>query len=217
MTSAIAIYQRGLLGRETTMITDRGTRHRLPIDRWSGRLTAADLALLDRCSGPTLDIGCGPGRLTAALHARGIAALGIDIAGRAVEIANQRGGVAVRRDVFSALPGEGRWSRLLLADGNIGIGGDPIRLLCRCRELLADDGRLLVDLAPPGTGYARHRVRLAHDDRVSAWFGWSWLDPSALKRMAEPAGLQVAEVWRQDGRWQAELVVSSGWRSGSSQ
>ena len=35
----------------------------------------------------------------------------------------------VRRDLFGALPGEGTWSHVLLADGNIGIGGDPVTLL----------------------------------------------------------------------------------------
>ena len=32
----------------------------------------------------------------------------------------------LRRDLFAPLPGEGRWHHVLLADGNIGIGGDPV-------------------------------------------------------------------------------------------
>jgi len=43
----------------------------------------------------------------------------------------------VRRSVFDALPAEGRWHTALLADGNVGIGGDPIRLLSRLRGLIA--------------------------------------------------------------------------------
>ena len=54
------------------------------------------------------------------------------------------------RDVFGPLPGEGRWDTALLADGNIGIGGDPVALLARVRELLAPEGRVVVDLAAPG-------------------------------------------------------------------
>ena len=42
-----------------------------------------------------------------------------------------RGVAAIRRNVFDALPGEGRWRTALLADGNIGIGGDPAALLRR--------------------------------------------------------------------------------------
>ena len=41
----------------------------------------------------------------------------------------RRGGAALRRDVFAPLPGEGRWYTALLADGNVGIGGDPVALL----------------------------------------------------------------------------------------
>ena len=40
-----------------------------------------------------------------------------------------RGGSALLRDVFRTLPAEGRWRTLLLADGNIGIGADPVALL----------------------------------------------------------------------------------------
>src|SRR5205814_3162945 len=34
---------------------------------WCGPLRAGDAALVDRCTGPTLDVGCGPGRLAGAL------------------------------------------------------------------------------------------------------------------------------------------------------
>ena len=44
--------------------------------------TRADLALLAHCTGRTLDIGCGPGRLTAALAALGHVVLGIDVVQR---------------------------------------------------------------------------------------------------------------------------------------
>jgi hypothetical protein len=39
---------------------------------------------------------------------------------------------------------------VLLLDGNIGIGGDPHRLLRRVRELLTPTGRLLVELDVDG-------------------------------------------------------------------
>ena len=43
---------------------------------------------------------------------------------------------ALRRDVFEPLPGTGRWQTVLLADGNVGLGGDPLRVLRRAAELL---------------------------------------------------------------------------------
>ncbi len=53
--------------------------------------------------------------------------------------------------MFAPLPGEGRWGTALLADGNIGIGGDPVALLRRLREVLDPRGRIVVELAAPGT------------------------------------------------------------------
>jgi hypothetical protein len=38
----------------------------------------------------------------------------------------------------------------VLLDGNIGIGGDPVLLLCRVRDLLAPHGKVLI--APDRSG-----------------------------------------------------------------
>src|SRR5437588_12022446 len=51
----------------------------MPVARWRAEPDAADELLLARCLGPTLDIGCGPGRLTAALTSRGVPALGLGV------------------------------------------------------------------------------------------------------------------------------------------
>ena len=39
----------------------------LPVHRWRRDADPDDLELLAHCEGHTLDLGCGPGRLTAAL------------------------------------------------------------------------------------------------------------------------------------------------------
>ncbi len=62
--------------------------------------------------------------------------LGIDVVPEAVEQTRRRGASALQRDLFDALPGEGRWQTALLADGNVGIGGDPVALLARTRDLV---------------------------------------------------------------------------------
>ena len=101
----------------------------LPVGRWRSNADAEDCALLDHCVGHTIDVGCGPGRMSEHLMARGHGVLGIDLVAEAVRQARRRGVAALRRDVFAQLPGEGRWDTVLLADGNIGIGGDPVALL----------------------------------------------------------------------------------------
>jgi SAM-dependent methyltransferase len=104
--------------------------------RYTG-LNRGDESIMDSCRGPALDLGCGPGRLTAGLVARGSGALGVDVSAAAVRATRRRGAPAVRRDLFGPLPAEGLWRHALLVDGNIGIGGDPVRLLTRCAALLA--------------------------------------------------------------------------------
>ena len=109
------------------MVVSEGLSVPLPVGRWNDDDDAHDASLLGHCRGATLDIGCGPGRLVARLSRLGHVALGIDVVPEAVRQARERGAAAIVRDVFDPVPGEGRWDTALLADGNIGIGGDPVR------------------------------------------------------------------------------------------
>jgi hypothetical protein len=94
----------------------------------------------------------------------------------------------LQRSVFQRLPAEGRWRTVLLADGNIGIGGDPVRLLTRCRDLTDPEGRVLVELAPPGIGLYRHRARLESGHVVGPWFDWAEVGVDAIAEVARAAG-----------------------------
>jgi SAM-dependent methyltransferase len=166
-----------------------GERVELPAQRWAAGATDGDELMLRRCAGSTLDIGCGPGRLTTELTLRGVPSLGIDVSPTAVHLTHVRGGLALRRNVFDRVPGEGRWRYALLADGNIGIGGDPVTLLRRVFQLLAPDGRAMVELEPPGRATRQDRVRI----EGGAWFPWAWLGIDALADLAGAASLTV--VW----------------------
>jgi SAM-dependent methyltransferase len=129
-------FDAALAGAGATLLDSDGGAADLPVRRWSGPADADDAWLLDRCTGPTVDLGCGPGRLLVALARRGVPALGIDHSLVAQGQCRARGVVMLRRDVFARVPGEGRWAHVLLADGNIGIGADPQRLLVRAAGLL---------------------------------------------------------------------------------
>jgi len=204
------VYALGLAGASVVWETadDGGL---LPIRDWRADRVPGDEDLLARCLGPTLDIGCGPGRLAAALAGQDVPCLGIDVHPRAVDQARRRGATALVRDVFAAIPRAGSWQHVLLADGNIGIGGDPLRLLARCRTLLAADGTVLLDLAPDGVGLRRGSVRLRAGDRRSDWFSWAWLDLAGARAVAAATGLELVGSWTGGGRQQAELAVSNCW------
>lgn len=172
---------------------------------WYAELTGADVTVVDRCAGPTIDIGCGPGRLTAALAERGVPALGIDISPVAVRLAAVRGARALERSVFEPLPGEGTWAHALLIDGNLGIGGDPRRLLRRCAHLIAATGTVLVELEPPGTPTWQGEVAISDAWRTSEVFAWSIVSVDRVAELASDVGLRVGDIWTEERRWFASL------------
>lgn len=172
----------------------------LEVERWCGHADEADLTVLQRCTEPVLDIGCGPGRLVEALAGAGRAALGIDSAPAAVARTRRRGGPALRRSVFEPLPGEGRWGSALLLDGNIGIGGNPELLLTRVTQLLAPGGLLLVEAAGVEVD-ERVEVRLDGGcGGAGPAFPWARMGAGALRRLATAAGWGVAHEWECHGR-----------------
>ncbi|MBS2939871.1 methyltransferase domain-containing protein [Nocardioides sp. J2M5] len=182
----------------------------LPVDLWRRPADEHDRALVGLCVGPTLDVGCGPGRMTEALALAGHLALGIDVVDAAVTLTRERGVAAVRRDVFDRVPGEGRWATALLADGNIGIGGDPVALLRRVHRLLAPGGRVVVEVERPGVSPTQGWASLEAPGRRSRPFRWATLGVDDLPGAAAAAGLAVHRVLRVGDRYAAVVTETGG-------
>ncbi|HEY2880512.1 methyltransferase domain-containing protein [Nocardioides sp.] len=201
------VFASALRGDPCLLLDADGPRGLLPTAAWLCDADPVDEALLGLCHGPTVDIGCGPGRMAQALARRGRPVLGIDIVPEAVRLSIDRGVAALLRDVFDPVPGEGRWETALLADGNIGIGGDPVALLSRVRDLIATTGRVVVEVAPPGTGVRTRHVRLETEVGRSDPFPWTLVGADAIAAVAGAAQLRLASQHRYDERFCAVLEV----------
>ncbi len=192
----LVLFDEALAGQQV-LVDDQGRHTPLDAARWAGPTDDVDDLMISRCETPVIDIGCGPGRLVSAASERGLAALGVDVSSVAVELTTRRGACVLRRRVQDRLPGEGRWGTVLLADGNIGIGGDPHAILDRCRDLLRPGGLLLVEADPDDDADSRDRVVLrAEDGRTSTPIPWARLGARALTDLLVRHDFSVVEEWR---------------------
>lgn len=217
--SADRIYQSAAAGTSCWARNHHGHRRELPMVRWMGgpettsQDRLADEHVLGHCSSrPTLDLGCGPGRFIASLQQRGLPALGVDNSAAAVEMTRRRGGTAIRRDLFAQLPAEGSWGQILLADGNIGIGGNPVRTLRRAADLLALGGIVIVEIDPPATAFCFELLRWETEDHLGHWFPWSRMGAGALGVIAHAAGFRVSHVFEIHDRVIAVLAAAADCR-----
>ncbi|WP_327302139.1 methyltransferase domain-containing protein [Streptomyces sp. NBC_01298] len=180
---------------DVTLCDGEGWSFPLDVDRWSGRADTADRAVLERCAGRVLDVGCGAGRLVEALARRGHAVLGIDVSPAAVIATVCRGGHARSGSVFGPVTGEGTWGTALLIDGNIGIGGDPRRLLRRVHDLVRPGGLLIVETSPREVDERRRvRIHIGHHS-VGPVFPWATVGSGALVDHGRLSGWAPVEQW----------------------
>jgi SAM-dependent methyltransferase len=205
------LYERALRGERFWVRHDDGRVHALPVHSWLGGHGADDVfdrTVVGMCHGPTIDLGCGPGRLVAHLVRRGIPALGVDQSATAVQLARRNGAPALHRDVFEPLPGTGRWHTVLLADGNVGLGGDPRRILVRASELLRRGGQCLAEFDSAARGVRHGWVRLESDRAVGPWFRWASVGVDSVERLAEQVEMTVTGIHHIGQRVVASLTVA---------
>jgi SAM-dependent methyltransferase len=173
----------------------------LDVERWRADADQVERALLDTLADPVMDVGCGPGRIVAALAEDGRVALGVDVSPAAVAETRRRGAAALGRSIFAPLPGERRWASVVLFDGNIGIGGDPVALLARVADLLAPGGAALIEVDPPGVASQTLTVRIEHADHRGPWFPWARVSADDIDPHLLAAGLRPDGIECHDARW----------------
>ena len=200
--SVASVFTLALQGQPVTVWDGDRVPRPLPMHRWLGVAGAADRALLSLCAGPTVDVGCGPGRM-----AEDLAALGPRRARdrrrargrRQTRAAGRTGPAAATCSTRCRARVAGAPS--LLADGNIGIGGDPVALLRRVAELLAPDGRVVVDVAPLGPGDRGTGTSLESPTAQSGPFPWTAVGPDAIGRGAPRPGWRAVVHAPTGDRW----------------
>ena len=173
----------------------------LDLREWARPADHVERAVLGNIVGPVLEIGCGPGRLVAALAEAGTPALGIDVTPLALELAAQHGAPIMARSIFERVPGEGRWPSVLLVDGSIGIGGDPVVLLRRVRQVLAPRGVALVEVLGPGFAASLGHARIERDAGCFSSIPWATLGIDHVDEVAVCAGFALERVHCIGGRW----------------
>lgn len=172
----------------------------IDLGRWTRPADRVDELVVARCESPVVDIGCGPGRMVAALQRSGRAALGIDISTAAVAVSRRAGGQVLRRDLRLPLASEGRWGTALLLDGNIGIGGDVSWLLRRCRDIVGGGGLIICEIDPDPARDEAFEVVLSRPGCHSSPIPWASVGAHALVRVAATLDLIVTESWDADRR-----------------
>jgi SAM-dependent methyltransferase len=213
------LYERALAGERCWIRHDDGDIRVLPAHRWLGARCLRnggsvdaldevfDETVTQMCTGPTIELGCGPGRLVARLFERGIPALGIDRSATAIRLAGRGGAPALLGDVFEPLPGIGRWQTVLLVDGNVGLGGDPRRILGRAAELLRRGGRCVAEFDADDIGICTRWVRLESACDVGPWFRWASVGVDSAATLAAQVGLTLSGVRLIGGRVIASLTA----------
>jgi SAM-dependent methyltransferase len=183
----------------------------LDVERWMADADEVDHRILDRASGPVLDVGCGPGRHVEALARRGTEVLGLDLSSDFVAVAHRNQRPVLLQSVFDPVPGGSRWSCALILDGSIGIGGDPGMLLRRVGHLLASGGRVLVETGTPAEPSETLSLCIESQTGEGDVFEWATLSASDVAQVAARSGFDLTDLWEDAGRWFAQLEKRRRW------
>jgi hypothetical protein len=118
--------------------------------------------------------------------------------------ARSNGALCVHQNAFEPVPFEGRWQQVLLLDGNIGIGGDPAKLLERLRRILIPGGRALIEVERHGV--SRQMIVREHvSGRIGEPFAWTTLTLSGLDELIVGTGWRCEFVHEIDDRLVVEV------------
>lgn len=163
--------------------------------------------------GRVLDLGCGAGRVSLHLQARGFEVVGIDVSPLSVELARERGAADARLGTLTTAikPGE-LFDTILLLGNNLGLlAGEQQgrRLLQRLARLATDQGRILAGSYDPyhcaselaqqyqarnrthGKLGGVERLRVRYRQYATPWYDALFASRDELVRLTDASGWVV--------------------------
>ncbi len=99
------------------------------------------------------------------------------------------------------------WHTVLLVDGNVGLGGDPRRILGRAAELLCSGGCCMAEFDAEAIGIRARRVRLESARDIGPWFRWASVGVDSAATLAGQVGLTLVSIRLIGGRVIANLTA----------
>lgn len=166
---------------------------------------------LNLCEGKVLDVGAGAGCHTLALESRGLNVTSIDISPLSSQARTLRGAKHSMCADFFTEEFDNRFDTILLLMNGLGIAGklnNLPTLLFRCKELLADEGKILADSSDLrylfdeeedlstdiNDYYGEVDFNIVYGNCKGKSFDWLYVDFDTLKEVALTCGLEARKV-----------------------
>ena len=182
---------------------------------------AIEQQAMDVVHGRVLDVGCGAGRHSLYLQARGLDVLGVDNSPLCLEVCRQRGVRQVQGFSLTQLSVRlGVFDTILMLGNNFCLVGNPRRarwLLRRLAAMTKPQGRILAGLRDPyQTNQPEHleyharnrsrgrlsgqaRIRVRYKKTVTPWIEFLMLSPDELGALVEGTPWRVKTVLEDPG------------------
>ena len=166
---------------------------------------------LSLCEGSILDVGAGAGCHTLALEASELQVTSIDISSLSSQVRSLRGAKHSLCADFFTYEFEQKFDTILLLMNGLGIAGklnNLSTLLTRCKDLLADGGKILADSSDLrylfdneedlstdiNDYYGEVDFNMVYGSCKGKSFDWLYVDFDTLKGVALTCGLEARKV-----------------------
>ncbi|MCG8476083.1 MAG: methyltransferase domain-containing protein [Cytophagales bacterium] len=202
-------FYRGNEEAAFTLHNDYGEPENMPVAHFfEEEITLLEDEALGLCRGDILDIGAGAGRHSLLLQSVMFKPKSIDISPLAVRLMQERGVKNAHLQNIWNVEGE-QYDTLLMLMNGIGLAQTldqvPV-LLEKLKTLLKPGGRIVFDSSdlaylyeneplPHDKYYGEVAFRYTFEEKRSKWFGWVYVDPKTMQKMAEKAGFKFEKIY----------------------